>query len=140
MSEHIILDAQFIAPDIKQFIIKAPVIAKKRKPGQFVIIRISDIGERIPLTIVDSDGSTGTITLIVQGIGKSTREINQLEAGDQILDLVGPLGNPSEVDFFGHVVVIGGGVGTAVSYPQAKALKDAGNRITSIIGARTQSL
>ncbi len=140
MSEYTILDAQFIAPEIKQFIIKAPVIAKKRKPGQFVIIRISDTGERIPLTIVDSDNSAGTITLIVQGIGKSTREINQLEAGDQILDMVGPLGNPSEVDYFGHVVVIGGGVGTAVSYPQAKALKDVGNRITAIIGARTQSL
>ena len=140
MSEHSILDAQFIAPEIKQFIINAPVIAKKRKPGQFVIIRISDTGERIPLTIVDSDNSAGTITLIVQGIGKSTREINQLESGDLILDMVGPLGNPSEVDNFGHVVVIGGGVGTAVSFPQAKALKDAGNRITAIIGARTESL
>jgi len=140
MSEFTISDAQFIAPDIKQFIINAPVIAKKRKPGQFVIIRISDKGERIPLTIVDSDQTTGTITLIVQGIGKSTRQINQLEAGDLILDMVGPLGNPSEVDYFGHVVVIGGGVGTAVSYPQAKALKEVGNRITAIIGARTQKL
>jgi glutamate synthase (NADPH) small chain len=140
MSQHTILDAQFIAPEIKQFIIQAPVIAKKRKPGQFVIIRISDTGERIPLTIVDSDEAAGTITLIVQGIGKSTQEINQLETGDQIRDMVGPLGNPSEVDYFGHVVVIGGGVGTAVSYPQAKALKDAGNRVTAIIGARSKSL
>jgi len=140
MSQHTILDAQFIAPEIKQFIIEAPVIAKKRKPGQFVIIRISDTGERIPLTIVDSDEAAGTITLIVQGIGKSTREINQLETGGQIRDMVGPLGNPSEVDYFGHVVVIGGGVGTAVSYPQAKALKAVGNCITTIIGARTKSL
>ncbi len=140
MSEHTILDAHFIAPDIKEFVIHAPVIAKKRKPGQFVIIRISEKGERIPLTIVDSTGDPGTITLIVQGIGKSTREINQLEAGDTIQDLVGPLGNPSEIDFFGHVVVIGGGVGTAVSFPQAKALKAAGNRVTAIIGARTESL
>ena len=140
MSEHIILDAEFIAPEIKQFIINAPVIAKKRKPGQFVIVRISDTGERIPLTIVDSNEVDGTITLIVQGIGKSTREINQLEAGDKIRDMVGPLGNPSEVDYFGHVVVIGGGVGTAVSFPQAKALKQAGNRVTAIIGARTKSL
>lgn len=140
MSQHTILDAQFIAADIKQFVIHAPVIAKKRKPGQFVIIRISENGERIPLTIVDSDAAAGTITLIVQGIGKSTLEINQLKAGDTIRDMVGPLGNPSEVDYFGHVVVIGGGVGTAVSFPQAKALKDAGNRVTAIIGARSKSL
>lgn len=140
MSQHVILAAHLIAPEIKQFVIHAPVIAKKRKPGQFVIIRISESGERIPLTIVDSDMSAGTITLIVQGIGKSTREINLLEAGNTILDMVGPLGNPSEVDYFGHVVVIGGGVGTAVSFPQAKALKEAGNRITAIIGARSKSL
>ena len=140
MSQHTILDAHFIAPDIKRFIVHAPVIAKKRKPGQFVIIRISEQGERIPLTIVDSDAEEGTITLIVQGIGKSTREINQLEAGDVIQDMVGPLGNPSEVDYFGHVVVIGGGVGTAVSFPQAKALKEAGNRVTAIVGARTKPL
>ena len=140
MSQHTILDAKFIAPEIKKFIIHAPVIAKKRKPGQFVIIRISESGERIPLTIVDSDNAAGTITLIVQGIGKSTQEINLLEAGDSIRDMVGPLGNPSEVDNFGHVVVIGGGVGTAVSFPQAKALKEAGNRITAIIGARSKSL
>jgi glutamate synthase (NADPH) small chain len=140
MSQHTILDAHFIAPDIKLFVIHAPVIARKRKPGQFVIVRISETGERIPLTIVDSDGSAETITLIVQGIGKSTREINQLEAGDSIRDMVGPLGNPSDVDNFGHVVVIGGGVGTAVSFPQAKALKEAGNRITAIVGARTKEL
>jgi len=135
-----IIDAAFIAPEIKKFTIEAPQIAKKRHPGQFVIIRISDAGERIPLTIVDSDVDSGTITLIVQGVGKSTREINQLEAGDFIHDLVGPLGNPSEIDYFGHVVVIGGGVGTAVSFPQAKALKLAGNYVTAIVGARTKSL
>ena len=118
-----IIDAAFIAPEIKKFTIEAPQIAKKRHPGQFVIIRISDAGERIPLTIVDSDVDSGSITLIVQSVGKSTREINQLEAGDFIHDLVGPLGNPSEIEHFGHVVVIGGGVGTAVSFPQAKTLK-----------------
>ncbi len=140
MSEKTILEAHFIAPDIKQFVIHAPVIAKKRQPGQFVIIRISEAGERIPLTIVDSDQVAGTITLIVQGIGKSTKQVNQHEAGDTIRDLVGPLGNPSEIEHFGHVVVIGGGVGTAVSFPQAKALKDAGNRVTAIVGARTREL
>jgi len=140
MSQNTILAAEFIAPDIKQFVIHAPVIAKKRQPGQFVIIRISDAGERIPLTIVDSDADAGTITLIVQGIGKSTRQINRHEAGETILDLVGPLGNPSEIDQFGHAIVIGGGVGTAVSFPLAKALKEAGNRVTAIIGARTEAL
>ncbi len=140
MTENKILDAKFIAPQIKQFTILAPVIARKRKPGQFVIIRISDRGERIPLTIVDSDEEQGTITLIVQGIGKSTWELNQLETGDTIRDLVGPLGNPSEIDNFGRVVVIGGGVGTAVSFPQAKALKAAGNYVTAIIGARSKSM
>lgn len=140
MSQNTIIEAKFIAPDIKWFKVFAPVIARKRKPGQFVIIRVSDQGERIPLTIVDSDNEAGTITLIVQGIGKSTQALNQLEAGDSIKDLVGPLGRPSEIEYFGHVVVIGGGVGTAVSYPQAKALKDAGNQITAIIGARTKDL
>ncbi|HOE70847.1 MAG TPA: NADPH-dependent glutamate synthase [Brevefilum sp.] len=140
MAEHIILAENYIAPETKRFIVHAPVIAKKGKPGQFVIIRVSDRGERIPLTIVDSDVDAGTITLIVQGIGKSTRDINQLEVGDNIQDLVGPLGNPSPIDYFGHVVVIGGGVGTAVSFPQAKALKAAGNRVTAIIGARTMNL
>ena len=140
MASHSILDAQFIAQDIKKFVIQAPVIAEKRHPGQFVIIRLSEEGERVPLTIVDSDPEQGTITLIVQGVGKSTRELNQLETGDQIRDLVGPLGNASEVENFGHVVVIGGGLGTAVSYPQAKALKKAGNKVTAIIGARTKDL
>lgn len=140
MSEHNILTTEFIAPEIKRFVIQAPVIAKKRLPGQFVIIRTSEAGERIPLTIVDSDDIAGTITLIVQGIGKSTQALNLLEAGDSIRDLVGPLGNPSEIDYFGHVVVIGGGVGTAVSFPQAKALKAAGNHVTAIIGARTKNL
>lgn len=140
MSENVILQAHYIAPEVKEFIVYAPVIAKKRKPGQFVIIRISEAGERIPLTIVDSDKEAGTITLIVQGVGKSTNEINLLEEGDTIRDMVGPLGNPSEIDYFGHVVVVGGGVGTAVSFPQAKALKEAGNRVTAILGARTKSL
>ncbi|MBG0786672.1 MAG: sulfide/dihydroorotate dehydrogenase-like FAD/NAD-binding protein, partial [Anaerolineaceae bacterium] len=140
MASHTILDAQFIAQDIKKFVIQAPVIAEKRHPGQFVIIRLSEEGERVPLTIVDSDPEKGSITLIVQGVGKSTRELNELEAGDQIRDLVGPLGNASEIEHFGHVVVVGGGLGTAVSYPQAKALKKAGNKVTAIIGARTKEL
>lgn len=140
MAAHTIIQTQLLSQDVKKFVIHAPIIARKRQPGQFVIIRTSETGERIPLTIVDSDPERGTITLIVQGIGKSTRQLHQLEAGATIRDMVGPLGNPSEIDTYGHVVVIGGGVGTAVSFPQAKALKAAGNEITVIIGARTKSL
>jgi glutamate synthase (NADPH/NADH) small chain len=140
MPEHLILEADFITPEIKRFVVRAPVIARKHKPGQFVILHTATTAERIPLTIVDSNPLEGTIVLIVQGIGKSTKNLNKLVAGDTIKDLVGPLGNPTEIEDFGHAVVIGGGVGTAVSYPQAKALKEAGNRVTVIIGARTQSM
>ncbi len=140
MREHRIQEAIKIAPEIKKFVVAAPVIAEKSKPGQFVIIRLNETGERIPLTIVNSDAQEGTITLIIQSVGKSTREINQLVAGDSIQDMVGPLGNPSEIGYVGHAVVVGGGVGTAVSFPQAKALKEAGNQVTAIIGARTRDL
>jgi ferredoxin/flavodoxin---NADP+ reductase len=135
-----IVNAQWLAADVKKFSIRAPKIARKRKPGQFVIIRIKENGERIPLTIVDSDLKEGTITLIVQGIGKTTKELNHFNTGDAILDLVGPLGTPSEIRLFGTAVSIGGGVGTAIAYPTAVALKRAGNHTISIIGARTKEL
>jgi glutamate synthase (NADPH/NADH) small chain len=140
MPQYSIIDAKFIAPGIKQFIIKAPLIAQKRKAGQFAIVQISERGERVPMTIVDSDASSGTITLIVQGVGKTTLEMNQLNAGDQVHYIVGPLGTPSRIENFGNVVVVGGGVGTAVSFPQVKALKEVGNHVTAVIGARTQSM
>ncbi|TWU65067.1 MULTISPECIES: sulfide/dihydroorotate dehydrogenase-like FAD/NAD-binding protein [Crateriforma] len=130
-----IVEARFLAPDVKLFRIQAPRIARKRRAGQFVIIRIDQHGERIPLTIADSDRD-GNITIIVQGVGKTTRWLNTLESGDSIRDVVGPLGEPSEVESFGTVVVIGGGVGTAIAYPTAVAMKQAGNRVISIIGAR----
>jgi len=133
-----ILSAKFIAPDIKHFSIEAPKIASKRKAGQFVIVRINDFGERIPLTIADSNTERGTIDLIVQGIGKTTKELNTLGAEDYILDVVGPLGKPSHIENFGTAVSIGGGVGTAIAYPTAVALKDAGNHTISIIGGRTR--
>ena len=139
MPSNTIINANFIAPDIKKFVISAPVIAQKRQAGQFVVIQTSETGERIPMTIVDSDADAGTITLIVQGVGKSTLEMNRLEAGDVVHHIVGPLGRPSRIERFGHVVVIGGGVGTAVSFPQAKALKAVGNHVSVIIGARTGS-
>jgi len=135
-----IVSAEFLAPSIKRFEIIAPKIAQKRKAGQFVIIRLKEGGERIPLTIADSSADKGTITIIVQGIGKTTMELNSLEAGESIMDVVGPLGKPSEIENFGTAVSIGGGVGTAIAYPTAVALKNAGNHTIAIIGGRTKEL
>jgi ferredoxin--NADP+ reductase len=135
-----ILEAEFLAPNIKRLVFLAPRIARKRQPGQFVILRIHDHGERIPLTIADGNPDQGTITLIVQGIGKTTQLLNSLEPGDSVLDLVGPLGQASHIADFGTAVVIGGGVGTAIAYPTAKALKAAGNHTIVIIGGRSRDL
>ncbi|MCL5098451.1 MAG: sulfide/dihydroorotate dehydrogenase-like FAD/NAD-binding protein [Candidatus Omnitrophica bacterium] len=133
-----IVDAKYLAPDIKLFRIEAPRIARKRLAGQFVIVRINETGERIPLTIADSDQTT--ITLIVQAVGKTTKLMNTLEQGSVIADVVGPLGKPSEVRNYGTAVVIGGGLGAAIAYPTVKALKQAGNYVISILGARTKEL
>jgi ferredoxin--NADP+ reductase len=135
-----ILEARFLAPDVKLFRIEAPRVARKRQAGQFVILRVHERGERIPITIADSDPERGDITIVVQGIGKTTRLLNSLEAGDAIRDVVGPLGRPSEVEHFGTACVIGGGVGAAIAYPTAVALKRAGNRVLSILGGRTRTL
>jgi len=135
-----IVKAEFIAPDIKRMVIEAPRVARKRQAGQFVIVRVYDHGERIPLTIADSDPEKGTITLIVQGIGKTTKLMNLLGSGDGLLDVVGPLGKPSEIKNYGTVVVIGGGVGAAIAYPTAKALHEAGNHVISVLGGRSRDL
>ena len=135
-----ILDARPLAPDVSLVRIRAPRIARKRRAGQFVMLRVHDHGERIPLTIADSDPERGCITLVVQGVGKTTRLLNGLVAGDCVLDVVGPLGRPSEVDLFGTACVVGGGVGAAIAYPTAVALKQAGNRVVSILGARRAEL
>lgn len=135
-----IVHAQFLAPGIKRFVIEAPRIARKQKPGQFVILRIYEEGERIPVTIENSDPERGTISIVVQAAGKTTHLLNSLETGDSILDVVGPLGKPSDIRKYGTVVVVGGGVGTAMAYPTAAALKQAGNRVISIVGARNQEL
>ena len=135
-----IVHAQFIAPGIKRFILEAPRIARKQKPGQFVILRIYEQGERIPITIENSDPAHGTISIVVQSAGKTTQLLNSLNTGDSILDVVGPLGKPSEIENFGTVVVVGGGVGTAMAYPSAAAFKRAGNRVIAIVGARTKEL
>lgn len=133
-----IVEARFLAPDVKYFRLEAPKIAAKRKPGQFVILRVHESGERIPLTIADSDPEAGWIALIVQGLGKTTKLLNEKETGDTISDLAGPLGSPSHIENFGTAVSIGGGVGTAIAYPTAVALKKAGNEVISIIGGRSK--
>ena len=135
-----ILEARFLAPGIKRFVIEAPRIARKRRPGQFVILRLYEQGERIPVTIENSAPERGTINIVVQSAGKTTTLLNALETGDSILDVVGPLGKPSEIEKFGTVVVMGGGVGTAMAYPTVIALKHAGNRVISIVGARTKEM
>jgi len=132
--------AEFLAPGIKRFVIEAPRIARKQKPGQFVILRLYEQGERIPITIEHSDPERGTIRIVVQSAGKTTNLLNSLNTGDSILDVVGPLGKPSHIEKFGTVVVMGGGVGTAMAYPTAAALKQAGNRVISIVGARNKEL
>lgn len=135
-----ILEKSTIADGICRFTIEAPKIAKKRKAGNFVVVRANEYAERIPLTIVDSDLERGSITLIVQGVGKSTRLLNSLHAGDELADVIGPLGHATPIDSFGSVACVGGGVGTAEVLPIARAAKAAGNEVVSIIGARTKNL
>lgn len=135
-----ILEKKVLSEGVKDFIVEASNIAKKRKAGQFIILRLHERGERIPLTIVDSDPEKGTIRLIFQEVGKTTEEMGTFEAGDSILDVVGPLGEATHIEKFGKVVCIGGGIGVAPVYPIAKAMKEAGNEIVSIIGARNKDL
>jgi NAD(P)H-flavin reductase len=129
-----------LSPEITLYRVKAPLIAQKREAGQFVVVRLNQMGERIPLTIADSDPQEGTITLVVQEVGATTKKMAAYQQGESFLDVVGPLGKPTEIEHYGTVVCVGGGVGNAVVYPIAKAMKAAGNRVISIIGARTKDL
>ena len=135
-----ILDAKQLASDVKWFKIAAPLVAKHRQPGQFVILRLDEHGERIPLTMAAADPKTGTIELIIKAVGKTTKLLFTKQTGDTIRDVMGPLGKPTEIEKVGHAVLVGGGVGTAVIYPLAKALKDVGAFVTSITGGRTKEL
>jgi ferredoxin/flavodoxin---NADP+ reductase len=136
----LIHEARALGPGIKLFRIEAPRIARKHQAGQFVILRVHERGERIPLTIVEADRQAGTITLIVQAVGKTTHLLNSLRPGDRILDIAGPLGKPSDVQKYGTVVVIGGGVGAAIALPTARAMKAAGNHVITVLGARSRNL
>ena len=135
-----IVKKEYLNPEVVRIEVEAPQIAVKRKAGQFVILRATSRGERVPLTIVDSDARAGTITLIYQVVGRSTRELAMLDRDRSILDLLGPLGQPTHVDKVGTVVAVGGGVGIALLYPIVKAMHDAGNKVVSIIGARNKEL
>jgi ferredoxin--NADP+ reductase len=129
-----------LSENVIKMVLEAPAIARKRKAGQFVVLIADEKGERIPLTIVDSDPEKGTITIIFQIVGKTTAVMAKMKVGDSIRDVQGPLGNPTDVHKVGQVVCIGGGVGVGVVYPLAAALKQAGNQVISIIGARTKEL
>jgi ferredoxin--NADP+ reductase len=135
-----ILSKEVLAPDVVRFWVEGAHIARKRKPGQFVIVRTSENGERIPLTIADVDKSRGAVSIIVQGVGKSTRQLNALGEGDEILDVAGPLGRPTELHPGRRVCCIGGGIGTAVVYPIACGFKALQGHVVAIVGGRTKDL
>jgi ferredoxin--NADP+ reductase len=135
-----IVEARDAGLNIRQFVIHAPRVARKQRPGQFVILRVNENGERIPLTIKSADPAAGTITIVVQAVGKTTTLLNCLDAGDSILDLVGPLGHPSEIRNYGTAAIVAGSVGTAMALPTSKALKDADNHVIFIEGARTREM
>jgi ferredoxin--NADP+ reductase len=134
----LIRNAEWLAPQVRRLDVEAPRVARRHQPGHFVIVRVRDGGERIPLTIADSDAKTGMITLVVQVVGATTELLCNLEAGESIVNVVGPLGKPTEIEKFGHVVLVGGGVGTAVIHPQAPALKNMGNTVDAVIGGRSR--
>jgi ferredoxin--NADP+ reductase len=135
-----ILSTTPIAPDVSRIWLEAPAIARKRQPGQFVIVRIDEAGERIPLTIADVDVAKGAIAIIVQAVGKTTRQLCAMREGAVILDVAGPLGRPTEIAGGERVCCIGGGIGTAVVYPIACGVKAKGGHVTTIIGGRSKDL
>ncbi|MCL6465600.1 MAG: sulfide/dihydroorotate dehydrogenase-like FAD/NAD-binding protein [candidate division WOR-3 bacterium] len=135
-----ILKKRQLAPQIKMLELDAPEIARKAQPGQFVVVRVNEEGERIPLTVADALPEQGVLVIVFQEVGKSTMLLGTLEEGEAILDLIGPLGKPSEIERFGTVVCVAGGVGTPEIFPVARALKQAGNRVISIIGFRSREL
>jgi ferredoxin--NADP+ reductase len=137
---HRILTKEVLAPAVVRFWIEAPAIARKRRAGQFVILRLHEHGERIPLTIADSDRERGAIAIVVQAVGKTTRELNAMSPGDAILDVAGPLGQPTRIIAGMRICCIGGGIGTAVILPIARAVRERGGHVTAILGARTKDL
>ena len=140
MQENTIVSREQLNDVVVKFEIYKPLIAKSAKAGQFVILRGRDGGERVPVTLVDWNSAKGTITVIIQAIGKSTSMFNSLQEGEAFLNVAGPLGTPVEIKNYGTVAVVGGGVGIAEVYPIARALKEAGNKVIAVLGARTKDL
>lgn len=136
-----ILEKKVLSPGVHQYVIDAPLVAKKAQPGEFIILRVDEEGERIPLTIADFDRERGTITIIFQEVGASTQMLGEMQEGDCLADFAGPLGKASHIEkMSGTVVCIGGGIGVAPAYPIARGMKQAGNKVISIAGARTKDL
>jgi len=135
-----ILEKEVLAPTIKKLKVKAPLIAKKTKPGNFIILRVDEKGERIPLTVADYDRETGIISIIFQEVGYSTKLLGKMDKGDQIQDIVGPLGHHIDLDGYQKVVLLGGGSGTALLYPKVRGFYEQGAEVISITGARTKKL
>jgi ferredoxin--NADP+ reductase len=136
-----ILHKETLKSDInKLMVIEAPAVAKKTQAGQFIILRVDEHGERIPLTVADYDREAGTVTIVFQEVGKTTMHLGTLEPGDELATFVGPLGHPTEIENYGKVICVGGGTSIAIIFPIARALKEAGNHVISIIGARTENL
>ncbi len=135
-----ILSKEHFSQNVVKFVVEAPMIAKSRRPGHFVIVRSGEHGERIPLTIAEADVEAGTITLVIQAVGESTKKICALEPGEYLTDIVGPLGQATHIEKVGTVVCCGGGVGVAPLLPIVKAMKEAGNRVITVLAARTKDL
>lgn len=135
-----IIAREQLASCVYKIEVEAPLIARARKPGQFIALRMDEQGERFPLTICDANPQKGTLTLVFQAVGKSSFQLSGLQAGDSLQDLVGPLGKPTHIEKFGTVVCVGGGIGVAPVHPIAQGMRQAGNKVISIIGARTKDL
>jgi ferredoxin--NADP+ reductase len=135
-----ILEKEFFSENVVKLVVEAPLIAKARKPGNFIILRVSENGERIPLTIAGADETKGTITIIAQKVGVSTEKLAKMEVGDSLIDLVGPLGKSTEIHNVGTVLCCGGGVGVAPMLPIVEGFKKAGNRVISVLAARNKDL
>lgn len=135
-----VLEKDLLAENIYRMVVEAPLVAEKAKAGNFVIVRVSDVGERIPLTICDNDPERGTLTLIIQAVGKSTRDLVNIPVGDYVKDVLGPLGTATEIKDMGRIIAVMGGIGVAPMLPLLRAYRKKGAEIISILGARTKDL
>jgi ferredoxin--NADP+ reductase len=129
-----------LSADVYEMVLSAPLIARSRKAGQFLIVQSGALGERIPLTIADADESAGTVTIVFQAVGETTMRLSLKNAGDELDNVLGPLGNPTHIEKFGTVICVGGGIGSAPLFPIIQAMKKAGNRVFAVVGARTREL